>query len=241
MLAAGAVERGFVLKVVSYYTNAYYCKLAMRLADSLNRHGMTYEIQKIEAKDWREAVSKKPGFILDALRASSCSFLLWIDADGVCERPILETEFSDCDLGFVKWQRSPHHEKDHLTGTMLFRNTPEVQGFIDEWDYETGKYCKANTPEQHGLKSALDLMEHWPVAERLRVKYLPPEYCFIFDDMREMYPDAKAAVTHYQASREYKELEKRGIAQEEPKKEEVLPVRLVADPSEWGRSRGKRN
>jgi len=36
---------------------------------------------------------------------------------------------------------------------------------------------------------------------RLRDKNLPPEYTFIFDSMRKMYPDTKPVIEHFQASR----------------------------------------
>jgi hypothetical protein len=32
-------------------------------------------------------------------------------------------------------------------------------------------------------------------------KNLPPEYTFIFDSMRKMYPNAKPVIEHFQASR----------------------------------------
>ena len=36
----------------------------------------------------------------------------------------------------------------------------------------------------------------------LNVKNLPPEYTFIFDSMKVMYPSVKPVIEHFQASRQ---------------------------------------
>jgi hypothetical protein len=38
----------------------------------------------------------------------------------------------------------------------------------------------------------------------LRDKNLPPEYTFIFDSMRKIYPNAVPVIEHFQASRKYR-------------------------------------
>jgi hypothetical protein len=38
----------------------------------------------------------------------------------------------------------------------------------------------------------------------LTFKNLPPEYTFIFDSMRAMYPNAKPVIEHFQASRRFR-------------------------------------
>ena len=38
----------------------------------------------------------------------------------------------------------------------------------------------------------------------LNFKNLPPEYTFIFDTMKQIYPDIKPVIEHFQASRQFK-------------------------------------
>ena len=55
--------------------------------------------------------------------------------------------------------------------------------------------------EQVNLGMAIDKMVS---SEDLIFKNLPPEYTFIFDSMRKIYPNAKPVIEHFQASRKYR-------------------------------------
>jgi hypothetical protein len=59
----------------------------------------------------------------------------------------------------------------------------------------------AKTFEQWNLGSAIQQMKK---TQGLIDKNLPPEYTFIFDSMRNMYPNAKPVIEHFQASRKLK-------------------------------------
>lgn len=189
-----------MIKAVSFYTNGFYFRHALKLSESLVKHGVTYEILKQDAESWHDAVSRKPEFILKSLKATNAEGLLWTDADSILERPI--PDIAPCDVGLVKWKRSPHHEEEILTGTMYFRNSEPVQALLEDWIDATPKYRHTNTPEQDSLKEVIQAYQ-----SILNIQYLPVEWCFIFDDHREMYPDAKAIFTHYQASRKFREME----------------------------------
>ncbi len=218
-------------KVVAFYTNDFYEAKARELAMSLGKHWTgPYEITKLQGpKTWNEAVQAKPRFILDSLVSSSCEGILYTDADSclLCKAP---EEILTGDICYVPFKRDPHNPEEVLTGTLYFKNTMAVKAFVLEWIDATEKYKGLDTPEQLSLK---EVLEH----TTLNVQKLPPEWCFIFDDMREMYPDAKAIFEHYQASREYKTLETKG---EVPclQRERVVDS-YASDPSEWTRSKGR--
>ena len=111
------------MKVIAYYTNAFYAAKAMDLAQSLELFGVPHEITEIKGrKTWHEAVSHKPAFILDRLRAHPGEDLLYTDADSLLRRPLPQAGLADCDMGIVLWKRSPDHAQEALTGTMYFKN-----------------------------------------------------------------------------------------------------------------------
>ena len=56
-----------------------------------------------------------------------------------------------------------------------------------------------NNLEQWNLGSAITSMKS---ELNLNVKNLPPEYTFIFDSMKVMYPSVKPVIEHFQASRQ---------------------------------------
>lgn len=223
-----------MIKLVAFYSNSYYCNLAANLSLSLNKYWSgPYEISKVQGlATWGAAVAQKPKFILDSLVSSSCEGILYTDADSTLSRvPPLEQLTGD--IAYTPFQRSPQHTEEALTGTLYFRNTLAVRSFVGEWIAETVKYQGLDTPEQLSFK---EVLEHEP----LEVQRLGPEWCFIFDDMREIYPDAKEIFLHHQASRTYRQLEREGKAQEMPDVQgEGLSQGPVADASEWTRSKGR--
>lgn len=221
-----------MLKIVAYYTNNYYYGKSIDLSHSLNKWGACYEIKKVTGpKTWQEAVSYKPRFVLDCLEASSCDLIGYTDADSRLLRAIPTGSITG-DVAYTPFKRSPHHPEETLTGTLFFRNTPEVKAFVQEWIEATPQWAGLDTPEQLSLKQVL---EH----TSLNIQRLGPEWCFIFDDMREMFPDAQPIFEHYQASREYKGLEEKGETEVSDMHGEGLSGGFMADPSEWTRAKGR--
>jgi hypothetical protein len=223
-----------VLKIVAYYTNDFYYSKSIDLSHSLNKFGACYEIKKVQGPEtWNEAVSYKPRFILDSLLSSSCQYLGYTDCDSRLLRALPASDITG-DVAYVPFKRNPHSTEEALTGTLFFKNTTPVKAFVMGWIDATTQWQGLDTPEQLSLKQVL---EH----TNLNVQRLGPEWCFIFDDMREMYPDAAPIFEHYQASREYKELEAKGThtkAQVPDMQGERGAAGPVGDPSEWTRSKG---
>lgn len=204
------VQRGAVVKIVAYYTNEAYHREAIPLFDSLERFKLYYEINHLAIRGgWLEAVLRKPRFILDQLRATAADAILYTDADSeLRQKPDWEL-FKDADVSWHRFSRGEGHPHENLTGTMWFRNTPDVRSFVEDWATETElpQYRNHFTPEQESLRVTFDLK---PVSGQLwssRVRYvsMPPAMCW-FDDCREVYGEQKPIVFHRQASRKHRHL-----------------------------------
>lgn len=184
-------------KVIAYYTNADYAKLAANLSTSCLEFGINHSLTDHDGAEltWKQAVMFKPQFILDQLMQSD-EDIFYTDADSKFVRKPDWSIFEGCDLAFHKFQRSIHHGVEYLTGTMFFRNTALVRCFVSDWVGHTEHWDHSDTPEQDSLRATVALWE-----SRLKVVDMPKEWCFIHDDMREMYPDAQPIIEHYQASR----------------------------------------
>ena len=223
-----------MLKMVAYYTNDYYYSKSIDLSHSLNKHGACYEIKKVTGpKTWKEAVSYKPQFILDCLVSSTYDLIGYTDVDSRLLRPI-PYESLIGDMAYTPFRRSPQTSEEALTGTLFFRNTSAVKAFLMEWIDATPQWAGLDTPEQLSLKQVL---EH----TSLNVQRLGPEWCWIFDDFKELFPNAPPPIfEHYQASREYKILEEKGQTEVPDMQREGASDRYVLDPSEWARAKGGR-
>jgi hypothetical protein len=225
-----------MLKIVAYYTNNYYYSKSIDLSHSMNKWGACYEIKKVEGpKTWAEAVSYKPRFILDCMVSSTCDSIGYTDVDSRLLRAIPHGALTG-EVAYTPFQRSPHNPEEALTGTLFFKNTPAVQDFVREWIEATPKYRGLDTPEQLSLRDVL-------ASTTLDIQRLGPEWCWIFDDFKELFPNAPPPIfEHYQASREYKTLEAQGKADQAELSDmqgEGLSSGYATDPSEWTRAKGR--
>lgn len=186
----------WVIKIVSFWTSKPYHEAALVLEASL--HGEYYEISKVEASTWQEAVVRKPQYIFDQLENSGqIQGVLWTDADSkLCRKPDWSV-FESQDMACVEWTRPGTVEPEFLTGTMYWAKTPMGIKLCREWAFETPKYRQHFTPEQAALKEVLSREEF----KEAKVKKLPVEWCWIFDDFKDMYPDKSPTIEHYQLSR----------------------------------------
>lgn len=202
------VRCGTVVKVCGYYTNREYQREAVRLLDSLDRFGLYYEVKALHGVDgWLDSVLAKPRFILDCLRESAADAILYTDADSeFLAKPDWEV-FKDANVSWHRFKRSDAHAQENLTGTMWFRNTPEVRSFVEDWAAETllPAYRNHFTPEQDSLRATFDLKtsggQLW--CQQLRFVPMPPTWCW-FDDCREVYGEQVPVVLHRQASRKHR-------------------------------------
>lgn len=201
--AGGVLGGGEVtIGIISYASRGPYEAMQHDLARSIMAVSFgtplrTDVIEKLRDASWAECVCAKPGYILERLRETFYDGLIYTDADSKLLRPPPIVDLEGADIGLVFWQRHSDQPAEALTGTMYFRNSPAVLEFLSRWSEETQKRKASFTPEQDAFLAISE-------GSGLKIKPLPVEWCFIFDDMRAMYPDAKPIFEHYQASRKYR-------------------------------------
>ena len=195
--------------VAAFYTNDFYKKHAQRLVESIQRVGIqTYTIEQVHGcKTWSDAVCRKVSWIRETMDyLEDHDGLFYVDADAEFMRKPDWTVMKGCDFAAVEWKRHANCDPEALTGSMFFRNNDRVRGFLDEWDKLTPKYRHTFTPEQRSLA------EYFSNPNPIAFKKLPLGWCRIFDDMKAMVSDEETIIQHYQASREYKEIEAKEAA-----------------------------
>jgi len=158
---------------------------------------------------WLKNVAEKPRAIVTLLQ-KCCKeredILLFLDADSTLEA--YPTEIADLpdeyELGYhtLNWNQWYGYNhvpcvKELLTGTMIFRNTANIQALCQEW-YELAK----TTPiwEQKVLAQIISKYS------QIKTYHLGIEYCYMtsLPDGREPRVQCQPVVKHYQASRTLK-------------------------------------
>lgn len=187
------------VRLISFYTPGAYELHAQQLQESAKAVGLEVHARKIEGlSGWHHAVCSKPIFILQELSSCTEDGILWVDADARFRvRPdtsILEgIDFASC-----LFQRNKNTPVEMLTGTLYFRNTPEVLHFVERWCINTRKWKQASqdTPEQHSLRETFQAYK-----DKVRFLDLPKEWVYIEPDFEKLYPDVTPIISHLQASR----------------------------------------
>lgn len=185
---------------VAYYTfNTPYEKEAMKLKESLKKLNLLHDVVAVPSiGDWQANTRFKVKFLQDMLKKHKGKNLVYVDVDAVVHSiPILFKDMK-CDIG-IRYQDFRWRKNECLSGTIFLANNEKVMKVCEEWD-------KINLKEQHNdsnleqwnLGSAI---EHLKDKLNLNVEVLPPEYTFIFDSMKIMYPNIIPVIEHFQASR----------------------------------------
>lgn len=184
------------MKVIAYYTDdQIYSQHARLLQKSLDKFGITYDIECIETTDWLTATAFKPAFILRKLE-SHREPLLYIDIDTIVHTDIRDT------LSAIDKDIAVHYTPDNelLSGVIYLRPTENTFLLLRLWS-EAMK-SDPGTWDQKVLQKIL------AANSRVSVHQLPAEYIYIFDTFRERYPGLQPIIEHLQASRETKYREK---------------------------------
>ena len=184
------------IKTVAYYTDNYEEEV-IKLASSCQKFGIDADYVSVGGGyTWMQAVKMKPAFIMTMLNSlGNYDGILYVDADAVFRAAPDWELFSTCHFAAHKFKRSRHHNVEMLTGTLYFANVPIIRDFVKRWDILTAA-CETSTPEQDTLKIAFDYFH-----EDLSYWDFGPEYVFIHDDFKEIYPGVKPVIEHFQASR----------------------------------------
>lgn len=192
-------------KAIAFTTNDFYAKQSLRLEASLTKYGIPYEIRRLEHPgSWHKAVSMKPKFIRDMLAETTLDGVLYLDADAEVVAPLQMSVFDGVDIAFTNFQRSLEHPAEMLTGTMFFRRSPEVLALLDAWIDRVPVWTHSQTPEQDALKHTFADLK-----PTLALMSMSPAWTYIHDDFKELFPNVKPLIMHYQASRAYRDRELR--------------------------------
>ena len=185
--------------VIAYYTkNTSYQNLANSLKQSLERFSIPNFIKPIEdLGSWEKNTHHKSYFIKECLE-SKTEDLLYVDVDAVFRRyPDLIPSLS-CDIAYrtenFKWRAD-----EALSGTIFLKNNDKIKKMVSRWielnEATPAERMKPETWEQKNMQRAQrefsDLVYY----------NFPPEYTFITDHTRRMYPNISPVVEHFQESR----------------------------------------
>lgn len=192
------------LLVIGYYTDDRYGAEAENLRASLIRHGLKHRIDRVpDLGSWAANTSFKPTFIRRMLYSHQGP-VLYLDVDAVVQREpraLLDLSPSTFDIAVhyrKRESRSPLVPRvELLSGTVWFGNTTACKAMVERWEAA----CKAQ-PDVWDQRHLQNVVAETP---DLRVMNLPPEYCCIFDSMREQHPGIEPVIEHFQASRRFKQ------------------------------------
>jgi hypothetical protein len=200
------------MKIISFYTDNYTWD-AGELIKSLDKVGITgYEVEHKERKgNWVMNTQIKAPFILEKLKQNES--VVWTDADSrIYQYPSLFDDIKeDCAFFFMPKQnaglfRLPYNciLKDYVvehqgylqSGTMYFKNTPQVIKMLETW-------CELNEKDrsqwdQWTLQVALNS------TEGISVYHLPPEYVWIDIYSKQEFGNKDPVIYHTQASRRFR-------------------------------------
>lgn len=187
--------------IVSYYTiNTPYEAEATKLKNSLIKLNVPHDVVGVpNLGDWQANTRFKAKFMQDMLIKHKGKSIVWVDSDAVVHSyPSLFDSYT-CDVA-VRWQDFRWRKNECLSGTIFLANNEKVMKLCKEWEKINIREGGNNSNlEQWNLGSAIDLLKP---SLQLSVINIPPEYTFIFDSMKKIYPKIKPVIEHFQASRQ---------------------------------------
>lgn len=187
--------------VIGYYTkDTSYENLAFRLKKSLAEFSLPNYIEAIpDQGSWEKNTHYKATFIQKCLRERT-EDLLYVDVDAVFRSyPSLIPEIAkEHDLAYrtedFRWRKD-----EALSGTIFIKNNDLMKGFVDQWiEMNRNNPAERMKPETWEQKNMQRI--HRSIQE-IRYYNLPPEYTFIFDHSKKMFPGVTPVIEHFQESR----------------------------------------
>lgn len=172
----------------SYYTNDKYKAHANdKLAPSLRRYGLDYEIDYVPTLgDWLRETHYKPSFVLQKLEKHKDRDVIWVDADcEVVAFPELLFDLPHNALVAAHYSTLNPEERRMLYNTVVyFRNRPYTRHLVISWLTENAIHPEDRT-DQVNLENVLEAesrRQHPPSWDWLFE--LPPTYCWLEYAMR---------------------------------------------------------
>ena len=185
--------------VIAYYTlGNQYETLSENLTKSCNDLKIPLFLKPIQnLGSWEKNTHHKANFIYECL----CSYnrnLVYVDVDAVFRKYPDLFDSIECDIAYrtenFKWRSN-----EALSGTIFLRNNDKVKGLVKNW-ISINESVPAirrlpTTWEQANMQKAVES------DVSLNYYNLPPEYTYIFDHTKRMYPHIEPVIEHFQASR----------------------------------------
>ena len=191
------------LIVVGYYTvNTPYEQEAHGLINSCKKLKLNSDIVGIPSfGNWQSNTRFKARFMVDMLKKYPGKKLLYIDCDAVIHT--LPTLFANYEYDIaVRYQDFRWRQNECLSGTIFIRSNDRTIKLCERWiEINEAEGPNAKTMEQWNLDKAI---QEGKKDYGLTFQNLPPEYTFIFDSMKVMYPNVKPIIEHFQASRRFR-------------------------------------
>lgn len=188
---------------VAYYTiNTAYESEAAKLRASLSKLNLLYDIVPVPSLgSWQENTRFKAKFMQQMLNKHKGKNLVYVDVDAVVHSiPILFKDMK-CDIG-IRYQDFRWRKNECLSGTIFMANNEKTMKICEEWErINIKEKNNRHNLEQWNLGNAIELFGK---EIGLNVQNIPPEYTFIFDSMKQIYPNVKPVIEHFQASRKNK-------------------------------------
>lgn len=184
---------------IAYYTEGNkYKELSENLKASCEKHSVSLYLKAIpNLGSWEKNTHYKAKFIQECLESLGKD-LLYVDVDAVFRSYPSLIESLECDIAYrtenFKWRKN-----EALSGTIFLKNNDRVKHFVSKWieinEKNPAHRFKPETWEQANMQRAIDLVPD------LKYQNLPPEYTFVFDHTRKLYPGLEPVIEHFQASR----------------------------------------
>lgn len=185
--------------VIAYYTPGnQYETLSEDLAKSCQNHNISLFLKPVkDLGSWEKNTHYKANFIYECLHSFDQN-LVYVDVDAVFRKyPILFNSL-ECDIAYrtenFKWRRN-----EALSGTIFLNNNDRVKNLVKNWisinELVPAIRKMPTTWEQANMQTAVE------ADVSLNYYNLPPEYTYIFDHTKKMYPHIEPIVEHFQASR----------------------------------------
>jgi hypothetical protein len=185
--------------VIAYYTeNSSYEALAGKLKKSLTNFNLAHHIEGIkDLGSWEKNTHYKAYFIREVLNTRNQD-VLYVDVDAQFKAYPELIPTLDCDIAY-RTQDFRWRADEALSGTIFLKNNDRVKRFVNRWielnEATPAERMKPETWEQKNMQRAQREMTD------LSYYNLPPEYTFIYDHMKMMYPGTSPVIEHYQESR----------------------------------------
>jgi len=186
--------------VIAYATrNDYYESLSENLKASCLAFNIPLHVTMIDSLgSWEKNTHYKANFIKECLEQLDHERFVYVDVDALFRSYPSHFENLDCDISF-RQEDFPWRKSEPLSGTIFLKKSDKMLSLVDDWiSINNAIPSERRNPltwEQYNLKKALDKNTE------LKYENLPPEYVFITDHTKRLYPGLSPVIEHFQASR----------------------------------------